>query len=100
MCVAGWDMCCDCNQLAPSTTRVQVRRLEKAAEKEQKAITTYLPQVKASAWLPELAVFQGTAVTVSGHPTKRLQSLLGIFHEPHRRLPARRCSAFCYLQTI
>lgn len=90
-------MCCDCNQLASSTVHVQVRRLENAAENEQKAITTYTPQIKASALLPEFAVFQGTATTVSGHQTKRLQSLPEIFHKPHYRLPARRCSASCYL---
>lgn len=59
---------------------VQVRGLEKAEKNEQKSITTYKPQIKTSALQPELAVFQGTATTVSGYQTKCLQSLSEIFH--------------------
>lgn len=95
--IVGLGLCCICNQLAPSMMHVQVRQLEKAAENGQKATTTHTPQTKASALLPELAVFQGNATTVSGHQTKCLQSLTEPFHKPHHRLPASRCNASCYL---
>lgn len=70
---------------------------EKEYKNEQKPISTYTPHTKVSALLPELAVFQGPAIAVSGHQSKYLQNFPEIISEPHHRLPSRSCSASSYL---